>query len=221
MAVQQLLLTLGAATVAPPIPPPNAIGDAYAGGYYAGDISYAGNGIATHRLVIAPAATGYNGGAGIQLKTSLTATTGTSSTVDGAANTAAMSLATHPAANYCVGLNVGGYADWYLPALYELEIAYYNLKPSTTQNGTSIGSNPYSVPTRTTLYTTSVPARVALAAFQTGGAEAFLAVDHWTSTQVTGAEANNHMLSFFAGGQTFTGKTSTSPKVRAFRKVAI
>jgi hypothetical protein len=34
------------------------IGDAYEGGYYAGEISTSGNGVATHRLVVAPKSSG-------------------------------------------------------------------------------------------------------------------------------------------------------------------
>jgi hypothetical protein len=44
--------------------------------------------------------------------------------------------------------SIGGFTDWYLPARYELDIAYFNLKPSTQANDTSWGSNVYSVPQR-------------------------------------------------------------------------
>ena len=192
------------------------------GGFFAGYISQAGNGVATHGLVVAPAASGYNGKSTLQWKTSNTSTSGTSSLFDGAANTANMANSSHPAANYCAGLTINGYSDWYLPSLYELEIAYYNLKPTTDNNDTSYGNNPYAVPTRSALYTTGNPAQTSATAFQTGGGEDFVANYHWCSTEasppsnVTGAR----LLLLTTGGRFFNNKT-TSYYVRAFRKFAV
>jgi hypothetical protein len=81
----------------------------------------------------------------------------------------------HPAAQFCENLSIGGYSDWYLPARYELDIAYENLKPTTASNNTSWGINPYSVPERTVNRTAGAPAQTSVAAFQSGGAEAFVA----------------------------------------------
>ena len=160
-------------------------GDSYEGGYFAGFISQTGDGNATHGLIIAPAASGYNGGTKLQWKTTSDSTTGTGSSYDGAANTANMSNTSHPAANYCANLSINGYTDWYLPARYELEIAYYNLKPTTTNNVTdsNTDSNPYAYPAARGSYTTSDPSQTSVSAFQSGGTEAFEADDHWTSTQ--------------------------------------
>ena len=96
-----------------------AIGAAFEGGFFAGTISHTADGVATHALIVAPAASGYNGQGALQWKTTDTTTAGTNSTFDGYANTAAMEtagLANHPAANYCRGLTIGGFTDWYLPA---------------------------------------------------------------------------------------------------------
>jgi hypothetical protein len=87
---------------------------------------------------------------------------------DGAANTAAMvtaGIADHPAANFCKNLSIGGFTDWYLPARYELDIAYFNLKPSTAANNTSWGSNIYSVPRRDSNNTATYPTQTALDCF--------------------------------------------------------
>ena len=111
-----------------------AIGAAYEGGFFAGAISHTANGVATHLLIVAPAASGYNGGTGLALKTSNTSTAGTDNAFNGSVNSANMNNASNPAAQYCEGLTIDGYSDWYLPARYELEIAYYNLKPTTTSN---------------------------------------------------------------------------------------
>jgi hypothetical protein len=132
-----------------------AIGAAYEGGFFAGYISHTDDGVATHALIVAPAATGATGTGytlttNKQWKTTNTTTAGTTSPFDGAANSANMNNASHPAAQFCEGLSIGGYSDWYLPARYELDIAYDNLKPTNCeQQHFHVGINPYSVPERT------------------------------------------------------------------------
>jgi len=218
---------LRAAAAAAGTPP--VIGAAYGGGFYVGAISHTANGVATHFLIVAPAATGATG-AGYtvtttkQWKTTASSTAGTGSTFNGAANTAAIvtaGIALHPAAGFCVGLSIGGYTDWYLPAPLEFEIAYANLKPTTTSNNTTQGINAYSVPARTVSYTAGDPAQTAIAAFQSGGAEAFsVSAAHWSSF----SSSTQARRTFFSdGGGTTTGTTNMtiSANVRAFRKVAV
>lgn len=196
------------------------IGEAYEGGFFAGYISHTANSIATHALIVAPSASGYNGQVTMQVKTTDTSTAGTTSSFDGAANSANMNNASHPAAQYCEGLTIGGYSDWYLPARYELDIAYQNLKPTTTNNNTSWGINPYSVPERTVNRTAGAPARTSAAAFQSGGAEAFVADDHFSSSQSVDDSDRAWRINFLEGGQGTSIKTS-SLYVRAFRKIAL
>jgi hypothetical protein len=201
-----------------------SIGDAYEGGYYAGLISHSADGVATHALIVAPAATGASG-TGYTITTNLawqstTSTTGATSPYDGAANTALMSNS--PAANFCTGLSIGGYSDWYLPARYELEIAYYNLKPTTTLNVTTVGTNDYSVPKRTSNYTTTDPAQTLSAIFQSGGGEEFQSsgtTDHWTSTETS--STNAWLIRFSSGTQINTINKGNARRVRAFRKIAL
>jgi hypothetical protein len=194
------------------------IGDAYEGGFFAGFISHTDDGVATHGLIVAPSASGYNGQATLQWKTSTTSTAGTTSSFDGAINSANMNNASHPAAQYCEGLSIGGYSDWYLPARYELDIAYENLKPTTASNNTSWGINPYSVPERTVNRTAGAPAQTSVAAFQSGGAEAFVADSHWSSTESSATGA--WRLLFSNGNQNGNDKDFIS-YVRAFRKFAL
>jgi hypothetical protein len=199
------------------------IGDAFEGGFFAGLISHTDDGVATHALIVAPAATGASGTGytittNLKWKTSNTSTAGTTSPFDGAANSANMNNADHPAAQFCEGLSIGGYSDWYLPARYELDIAYENLKPTTDSNNTSWGINPYSVPERTVNRTAGAPARTSVAAFQSGGAEAFVAANHWSSTEDSSTYA--WKLDFFNGDQFITGKTNGG-RVRAFRRIAL
>jgi hypothetical protein len=184
------------------------------GGFYAGDISHTANGVATHKLIVAP----YANVILTSWKTSNTLSGGASSTFNGAANSAALNNADHPAAQYCETVTIGGFSDWYLPALYELDIAYQNLKPTTDANSTSAGINPYAVPPRASNRTAGVPGRTSAAAFQSGGAEAFLATNHWTSTEI------NETISYqmpFQNGFFGTGTKISMLVVRPFRKVAV
>ena len=200
-----------------------AIGAAYEGGFFAGAISHTANGVATHLLIVAPKATGATGTGytlttNKQWKTTNTTTAGTTSTYDGAANSANMNNASHPAAEFCETLSIGGYTDWYLPARYELDIAYQNLKPTTASNSTSWGVNVYSVPARASNRTAGAPAQTSVAAFQSGGAEAFVAGDHWSSTQDS---STNAWTLFFANGSQTSNTKNVSTRVRAFRKLAL
>jgi hypothetical protein len=200
-----------------PAPPP-AIGAAYGGGFFAGQISTAGNGIADYNIVVGPFASANS--ASKQWKTSATSTAGTTSPIDGPANSAAMNNASHPAAEFCEAVNVGGFTDWYMPARYELEVCYYNLKPTTQGNTASSGGNPYSVPTRSGNYGAGDPAQTTAALFiVTTGAQAFEATTaYWSSTQ--GSSTGAWKRGFYSGYQYNSSKTY-SYNVRAIRRIAV
>jgi hypothetical protein len=196
-----------------------AIGDAYQGGFYAGQISTAGNGIADYNLVIGPKASAQNSTK--QWKTSNTTTAGTTSDINGPSNSSTMNNATHPAAQFCEGLTIGGFSDWYMPAKNELEVCYYNLKPTTTSNLTSpaSGINPNAVPARASAYTAGNPAQTSAAAFVTStGTEAFDDTNYWASTQYSAVYA--FFPNFDTGRQIFQYK-SYAYRVRAIRRVAV
>ncbi len=203
------------------------LGDAFEGGFFAGFISHTADGNPTHGLIVAPRATGATGDpyplpGYLQWKTSNTTTADTTSPFDGAANTAAMvtaGIASHPAAEFCVDLTIDGYSDWYLPARYELDIAYENLKPTTTSNNTSWGINEYSVPERTVNRTAGDPAQTSITAFQSTGSEPFVALYHWSSTEASATFA--WILSFGDGDQFFSVFKNNFGYVRAFRKFAL
>ena len=207
-------------------PFPAVIGEAFGGGYFAGYISHTADGNPTHALIVAPRATGATGTSytlttNLAWKTANTTTAGTTSTFDGAANTAAMvtaGIADHPAANFCKNLSIGGFTDWYLPARYELDIAYFNLKPSTAANSTGFGSNIYSVPQRNSNYTADYPAQTTVTAFNTS-AEGFVAADGiWSSTELS--STNGWNANFATGVQDSLIKTFNN-RVRAFRRIAL
>jgi len=209
---------------------PANIGLEAEGGFFAGLISHTANGVATHALIVAPRETGASG-LGYTLttrylwKTTDSATAGTRSPFDGAANTAAIvtaGITDHPAAEFCVNLSIGGYSDWYLPARFELDIAYYHLKPTTVSNNTSWGINDYSVPKRTVNNTAGNPAQTSVTAFKNTGSEPFQIDSHWSSTELN---AGNAYRNFFQDGSHFTNSkatgTSSASTVRAFRRLAL
>jgi len=193
-----------------------AIGDAYQGGFYAGQIGVSG--VATHNLVVGPLSSAQST---LQWKTSNTSTAGTDSAINGPANSAAMNNASHPAAQFCESRTIGGFSDWYMPARNELEVCYFNLKPTTESNNTSSGINVNAVPSRGSNYTSGTPAQTSATAFRSGGSEAFSSPsdpDYWSSTQATTAAA---WPQYFKNGfQNYNGKTA-SAFVRAIRRVAV
>ena len=196
-----------------------AIGSAFGGGFFAGQISTAGNGVADYNLVIGPVSSSQSTS---QWKTTQTSTAGTTSVIDGPTNSSNMNNASHPAAQFCEGLSIGGFSDWYMPAKNELEVCYYNLKPTTTSNNTSSGTNTNAVPSRGSNYTAGTPAQTSAADFKDTGAEDFTtAADYWSSTESTATNA--WFQSFNSGSQNDykpNGKTSYL-RVRAVRRVAV
>lgn len=197
-----------------------ALGSSYGGGYFAGAYSLCGNGALTHLLIISPKATGERAvsapPSGLSFRTTQTAITTT--TYDGYANQQAMiaidaTLAAFPAAQFCKNLTIGGFTDWYLPSLMEMEILYWNLKPTTTADRTTgptddtLGLNAYSMPSRANIaWNSSFPAQTSVAIFQSGGAEAFTisgsvnnnAPSYWTSTS-SGSSGNAYNLTTKSG----------------------
>jgi hypothetical protein len=193
------------------------IGAAYQGGFFAGQISTAGNGIADYNLVIAPKSSGQNSSK--QWKTSDTSTAGTSSVIDGPTNSSNMNNASHPAAEFCEALTIGGFSDWYLPAKNEFEVCYFNLKPNTQNNSITSGTNTNAVPSRGSNYTAGTPAQTAATDFQDSNTEALSGSFHWTSTESSATQGWNQDP--FNGAQGFVYGKTTSFFVRAVRRVAV
>lgn len=209
-----ILLASVGASFGPP-GPPVPIGDTFGGGFFAGQISTAGNGVADYNLVVAPLSSGQTINS---WKTSNTSTAGTSSVIDGPTNSANMNNASHPAAQFCEGLTIGGFSDWYLPAQNELEVCYFNLKPSTLSNDTSTGINTNAVPSRGSNYSAGTPAQTSATDFQTGNTEAFVASGYWASTELS---ATNARRINFNNGAVFSVTKDSNIYVRAVRRVAV
>ena len=127
-------------------------------GYYCAQITDGG---VLYALFVPPKALGQSP-SNLQWKTSNTSTSGTASLTNGFANSEAMNDASHPAAQYCRGLSIGGKADFYLPAKDELNQLAINMAPGST----------------------------AATLFQTGQSEAFdTSIYYWSSTESNAYQA--------------------------------
>jgi hypothetical protein len=171
--------------------PPSVIGQAYGGGFYAGQIGVSS--VATHYIIVGPKSTAQTTA---QWKNVNTATPGADSVIDGPQNTADMvadgNATVYPAAHFCNDLSTGGQTDWYMPALNELEICYYNLKPTANSNNTAYGINPNAVPARASNYTSSDPPKTSATIFQgppDSGTENFAILPYWASTESSATQA--------------------------------
>jgi hypothetical protein len=196
------------------------IGQAFGGGFFAGQISTAGNGVADYNLVVGPVASAESSSK--QYKNANTATPGADSVIDGPQNTADMvadgNSTVYPSAHFCNDLVIGGFSDWYMPAKNELEVCYYNLKPGTTSNNTSYGINANAVPARASNYTAGTPAQTSATDFQVSGTQAFFQGSYWNSTEFSTTRART--MSFSDGYQGDSLKTNNY-RVRAIRRVAV
>lgn len=159
----------------------------------------------------------------LQWKTAQTDTPNTSSNIDGAANTDAMTTASqkslHPAAAACADFAGGGKTDWCLPAQNQLEIIYRQVKPFTQENSTGSGANPDSLPP-TGNYTAKNPAQTGIASYQKGGINAYDDTkNYWTSTQTSATNARTQQ--FTNGIQNTTSKSTTFYWCRAVRSFVV
>lgn len=201
------------------VTPLPAIGAALGGGYFAGQISTAGNGIADYNLVVGPVSSAQS--TSKQWKIVNTTTAGTTSVINGPANSAAMNDVTHPAALFCEAVTAGGFTDWYMPAKNELEVCYYNLKPTTTSNNTSVGANTNAVPSRASNYSAGTPAQTSSTDFQSSGTEDFSVTEYWSSTEASATNAWYQNFSNGNQGNTPYGGKGASYHVRAIRRIAV
>jgi len=203
-------------SITTPDAPPTVIGQAYGGGYYAGQIGVSS--VATHYLVVGPVASAQNLSKQYKI---VNTDDGTGSLIDGPGNSTLMNSATNPAAQFCKAVTAGGFTDWYMPAKNELEVCYYNLKPTTGSNYTGAptsGINANAVPARGSGYTSGTPAQTSAIIFQTGNAEAFGNGSYWSSSQSSSTRGWRQL--FYSGYQGTDGKV-TSDGVRAVRRVAV
>jgi hypothetical protein len=204
--------------------------------------------MAKFRIIVAPKSSGEN--SSITYKNANTAAPAATGTLtEGLKATLAMvaadSSTVYPAAHYCNDLTINTRSDWYLPARDELELIWRNLKPTTDNNYTTADRSTTATPDYKNLgslgdtanthglnnnsdpqgaaYTTTVPARTTVAAFQTSGAEAMAygSERYWSSTEfsTTRAWVQNYVSSF-PGFQANSDKSNIF-YVRAVRRSII
>ena len=196
------------------------IGQAFGGGFFAGQIGVSS--VATHNLIVGPVASAESSSK--QWKNANTATSGADSEIDGPQNTADMvadgNSTVYPCAHFCNDLVIGGFSDWYMPAKNELEVCYYNLKPTTASNNTggTNGVNANAVPARASNYTSGDPAQTSAAAFKDTGAEDFAADSYWSSSEISATRA---WIQYFDDGNQDDFYKTNSRRVRAIRRVAV
>jgi hypothetical protein len=100
----------------------------------------------------------------------------------------------------------------------ELEILYYNLKPTSTNNNTTSGDNLNAVPPRASNYTTTAPGITGNALFA-GGAQAFSTASYWSATELSSVTTNAWNQNFGNGAQNGSLKGNFN-YARAIRRVA-
>lgn len=169
---------------------PSEIGQPFGGGFYAGDIQYPDG--QWYRLIVADISADITG-EDSRWRTSDSWTNDAEHSIDGVANTNAMIAAgieLHPAAEHCVNHRGGGFEDWYMPALDELDVIYQNLgldRPNCPPD------------------------------FQSGGPQAFSDNFYWASTQQS--LFSSLVQHFGDGSQDFASKGYIGNRVRPVRRV--
>lgn len=201
--------------------PPTAIGQSYAGGYYAGKMSLTSDGVATHYLVVSPRSLGET----VMYFGTYDIVSYTTSDNDGYLNTQnlAADRATNIAPIWCKNLTIGGYTDWYLPSINESGIIYYYLKPSTDNNDQSFGSNPIAVTPqpRNTLYTPTLPPQTTISNFILGGSEAFVNNNYYWTSSFYNPGNRPKIIAFSTGAHRDGLMALQTCNLRAIRRVPV
>ena len=109
---------------------------------------------------------------------------GADSFTNSRANTEAMATAGSELAKQVLGLEIGGFTDWAIPARDVQELQYRHFKPTTEENwaGRRDGDNPHSEPVGH-LYSEEDPKQTVHEVFQAGGHQAFRDTWYWSSSQ--------------------------------------
>ncbi len=191
---------------------PLQIGQPFAGGFFTGILMQDGKSFA---VITAPAEfelTGQWGEYGVKIN-------GADSFTDSRANTEAMAAAGSDLAQRVLGLEIGGFSDWAIPARDAQELQYRHLKPTTESNWeyNRSGDNPNSDPVGL-MYSEDYPAQTAHDGFRAGDPNAFQDRAYWSSSQ---RSAYSAFVMTFAGGYQYHYGKDYELRVRPVRSVLI
>lgn len=183
-----------------------AIGSAYGGGFVAGHYIQDGQ---ARVLIVAPKSSGGRIDP-IAWNDSEDEVAGATSFIDGLANTDAMAAAGSEVAKTVRALTIGGFTDWCIPAVDQLELVYRNLKPGSSTDSPYYrsGINLHAIPP-TLPYSHQPAAQTPITAFQAGGEQAIETDEeswYWTSTQHAGDSDTAWVQDFGDGGQDYDWK---------------
>lgn len=144
---------------------------------------------------------------------------GADSFTNSRANTEAMASAGSELAKQILGLEIGGFTDWAIPARDVQELQYRHFKPTTDSNYCWVrdGDNPHSVPVGM-LYTEESPAQASIEAFKADGEQAFQPRAYWSSSQ---RSADTAFLMHFDGGYQYDYGKYVALRVRPVRSELI
>jgi hypothetical protein len=165
------------------------IGAAFGGGFYVGSMELDG---VKYALVVSPKAQGEK--MGLQYKKSkLSTADGADADDDGFYNSCLLDNANHPAAHFCISLQIGEYDDWYLPSRDELMLIWMALGPNRNK----------------------IPDL-----FKAGAAEALEGKWYWSSTEFAQYSDDAWIVGFTNGGQDYYDK-GYDCGVRAVRRLKL
>ncbi len=135
-------------------------------------------------------------------------------------NTRALAELGSPAALWTLGLRIGGFADWAVPARDVLELGYRFLKPGTCETYCSFrdGDNPSSVPSGYPYLDGEIRQTSALD-FRSGGPQAF--EERWYRTSTQAGSGSAWFQLFDDGVQGATTGVSAECAVRAVRLIPL
>lgn len=140
---------------------------------------------------------------------------------DGLANTRAMAEAGSKLAEWALAARIGGFDDWYIGAVDEMELCYRYLKPTTLKNscwarsGINLSAEPPTWP-----YIPTAPAQTSIVSFRAGGVEAFAEEPYWTSTQHASFSHCAWRQDFYYGYQDYWYKY-TKFRARLVRRIRL
>jgi len=186
-------------------------------GFFAGNINLNGE---TCAVIVAPKTEGEYL-VSIKWNDTYNNVQGATSYFDGLSNTKLMAASGSKLAQWALDLRIGGKDDWHIPAQDVLEVLYRAFKPTTDKNsqwgrsGINLSSLPATYP-----YTLTLPAQVAIAAFQSGGDQAFASEYYWSSTQHAAASDYAWYQYFDYGYQDYSTK-GFKLRARAVRVVKL